>query len=82
MRIVFSDHARAQMDERNLSEETILRVIENPDKVVMQGGSRFAAQKLIRKNGKRYVLIVAYDETEDAREVVTSFLTTKFKKYL
>ncbi len=82
MRIVFSDHARAQMDERNIREEAILRVMENPDKITRQSGSRFAVQKLIRKNGRKYLLIVAYDEIEDTREVVTSFLTTKFKKYL
>ena len=82
MRIIFSDHARAQMNERNLTQDAILRAVENPDKVVKQGGNRFAAQKLIRRNGKRYVLIVVYDEIGDAREIVTSFLTTKFKKYL
>jgi len=82
MRTVFSDHARAQMNERNLTREAILRAMENPDKMVRQSGNRFAAQKLILKNGKRYLLIVAYDETGNTREVVTSFLTTKFKKYL
>lgn len=69
------------MSERNIREEEILRVIGSPDKVVRQGGNRFAAQKLVRKNGKRRLLIVAYDEIADMREVVTSFLTTKFKKY-
>lgn len=82
MRIIFSDHARAQMSERNIREEAILRAIENPDKITRQDGNRFAAQKLIRKNGKQHLLIVAYDEIEDTREVVTSFFTTKFKKYL
>ena len=82
MRIIFSDHARAQMSERNIREEVILRAIENPDKVVKQDDNRFVAQKLIRENGKRYLLMVVYDEIEDTREVVTSFLTTKFKKYL
>ena len=82
MRIVFSDHARAQMDERNIREEAILRAMENPDKVVKQRGNRFAAQKLIHKNSKKYLLVVAYDEIGDMREIVTSFVTTKFKKYL
>ncbi len=82
MKIIFSDHALAQMNERNLSEEAILHAMENPDKVVRQSGHRFVAQKLIRKNGRRYLLIVAYDEMGDTREVVTSFLTTKFRKYL
>lgn len=82
MKIIFSDHARAQMNERNLSKEAILRAMENPDKVVRQSGNRFAAQKLIHKNGKKHLLIVAYDEIGDTREIVTSFLTTKFNKYL
>ena len=82
MRIIFSDHARAQMNERNLTQEAILRAMGNSDKIVRQSGNRFAAQKLIQKNGKKYLLIVVYDEIGDTREVVTSFLTTKFKKYL
>lgn len=82
MRVVFSDHARAQMSERNIREEVILRAIENPDKITRQDGNRLAAQRLIHKDGKKYLLIVAYDEIGDTREVMTSFLTTKFKKYL
>lgn len=82
MKITFSDHARTQMRERNLSEDMVLRVMENPDKVVRQSGNRLAAQKLIGKNGKKYLLIVVYDEMGDTYEIVTSFLTAKFKKYL
>lgn len=82
MKIIFSDHARAQMSERNIREDAILRAMGNPDKITRQDGNRFVAQRLIHKDGKKYLLIVVYDEREDTREVVTSFLTTKFKKYL
>lgn len=82
MRIIFSDHACVQMNERNIHEEAILRAMESPDKITRQDSDRFAVQKVIRKNGKKYLLIVAYDEVGGMREVVTAFLTTKFKKYL
>ena len=82
MKIVFSDHARAQMRERNIAKELILRVIENPDSIKAQKSNRFAAQKLVGNNGKKYLLIAVYDEIGDTREIVTAFLTTKVKKYL
>ena len=82
MKIIFSDHAQAQTGERNIAKELILRTVENPDKVARQSSSRFAAQKLMGKNGKTYVLIAVYDEIGDTKEIVTAFLTIKVKKYL
>ena len=82
MKIIFSDHARAQIGERNIAEDLLLHTVTNPDKVVKQSRSRFAAQRLIEKNGKKYLLIIVCDEIGDICEIVTAFFTTKFKKYL
>ena len=82
MKITFSDHAREQMRERNITEAMILRTVINPDKVTKQSRGRSAAHKLMGENGKKYLLIAVYDESGSTREIVTAFFTTKFKKYL
>ena len=80
--LVFSDHARAQLKERQLSEDMIVDAVENPDKIVAQNANRYRIIKIIYKNGKQFLLIVVYDHISERIEVVTAFLTTKFKKYL
>lgn len=82
MRIVFSDHARQQMKERNLSESHILRVVQNPQQIIEQSRNRFRAVGEISRKKKRYVMIVIYDLTVGKIEIVTAFLSSKLDKYL
>lgn len=82
MDVVFSDHAVEQLKERKLSEELILSVFDDPDKIIRQSEKRYRIQKIIHKSAKKYLLIVVYDAANGTKEIVTAFLTTKFKKYL
>lgn len=82
MKIVFSQHARNQMMERNISEDEIILTVSNPDKIIEQPQGKFRAIRLIKKNGKKYLIIVIYHQTNSIKMVITAFLTTKFKKYL
>lgn len=38
--------------------------------------------KLIRRNGKEYLLVVIYDDVDRAREIITAFMTSKLDKYI
>ena len=80
--LIFSNHAQAQLKERRLSEEMVIEAVEIPDKIVAQKANRYRIAKSIQKNGKKFLLIVVYDRTDERIEIVTAFLTTKFKKYL
>jgi len=82
MKIVFSEHARNQMLERNISKEEIISTIANPEKIIKQAQKKFRAVKLIKKNDEKYLIMVIYRQTNSAKKVITAFLTTKFKKYL
>ena len=79
---MFSEHARNQMLERNISKEEIISTIANPEKIIKQTPKKFQAVKLIKRNGKKYLTVVIYRQTNSAKKVITAFLTTKFKKYL
>jgi hypothetical protein len=82
MRIVFSEHARHQVLERNLLESEIISTILKPNKIISQSHGKFQAIKLIKKNGKQYLMIVIYRKTNSSLKVITAFLTSKIKKYL
>lgn len=82
MEIRFSDHARRQMEERGLSEDMIVRTIRDTNGVTRQKENRYRACAFVRIGGKKFLLVVVYDmPTITTKEIVTAFLTTKFKKY-
>ena len=77
MRIVFSDHALHQIQERNLSKSQISRVVENPQILTNQSRNRFRAMGIISRKQKRYVLIVVYDIVGNGKkEIVTAFVSS------
>jgi len=82
LKIIFSEHARYQMVERNISESEIIFAVQYPDKMISQLDEKFQVIKLIKKNNKKFALVVIYRETNSAKKVITAFLTTKVKKYL
>jgi hypothetical protein len=57
MKIVFSEHAKHQMLERNLLESEIISTILKPDRIIPQFHGKFQALKLIKKNRKQYLMV-------------------------
>lgn len=82
MTIRFTDHAYAQLKERNLSEADVVVTIREPDHVIRQSSARLRALRKIRKRNRTYLLVVIYDEEGTSKEIVTAFITSKIKKYL
>ena len=82
MELRFTDHARQQLQERNLSESDIVKTLRKPDATIKQSSHRFRAIRKIRKHSKTYLLVVIYDMQTTHKEVITAFLTSKIKKYL
>lgn len=82
MRIIFSDHARQQMKERNILENQILHAIENPQRIITQLKNRFKIVSVVSQRKKSYALIVIYDLNAGRKEIVTAFISSKLKKYL
>lgn len=82
MEIIWSEHARKQLTERTLSQRDVIQAVTQPDKTIEQDRERFLAVKTMKRERKKYLLVVVYDERDNKKEIVTAFLTTKFKKYL
>ena len=82
MEITFSEHARRQLRERNIAESAVPETVRRPLKIIRQSERRYQVVRLIRKRGKRHLVIVIYDARNSDREIVTAFHTSKLKKYL
>lgn len=80
--IIFSEHAKDQLMERNIVARDVKVTIEKPDKLIIQLDQRLRAAKTIKMPNVKYLLVVIYERKHDTIEVVTAFKTSKFKKYL
>jgi len=82
VKIVFSSHAKWQLVERKISEREVLETIGKPASIVRQPNGRFQALKIREREGKKYLLVIIYEETSSVQEIITVFYTSKIKKYL
>lgn len=82
MKVVFSDHAESQLTERNIPKAEVIKTIKHPHQTIFERIGRWRAVRKIRRRNKNYVLVVIYDRSNSAIEVVTEFITSKINKYL
>jgi len=69
MRFVYSDHARANMTERRISNHVVEDVVVNPEQITDSRRGRKIAQKTV---GNR-LLRVVYKEAEKVYIIVTVY---------
>jgi hypothetical protein len=73
--------ARKKLDKRGISEEWIQETINDPDQLVDGFGGRIVAQKKYIIGGKEYLLRVVYEEQEDSKVVITTYVTSQVTRY-
>lgn len=81
-KIIFSFHARMQMEERKISEKLVISCLKKPLKTTLQKDNRFKAVKKVNRLKKTYLVVVIFDQLDGVKEIVTVFYTSKFHKYL
>lgn len=81
-KIVFTNHARYQMFERDINKKLVIETLASPNKIILQTNLRKQAIKLFKRNKKKYLFVVIYEKTGRFKKVITVFLTSKIKKYL
>jgi len=87
MQIIFSEHARKRMEERDISYIQVHSALVQPDKVEVDktNSNRFVAKKVyvINKAGRRHLLLVFYEvrPRRNRIEVITVVGTSKISKY-
>ena len=81
MDIVISDHARFEIAHRQLSEEVVRSIAQNPQQVVRLRKGRKACQSKYYAEGREMLLRVICEERHDLLFVVTVYRTSKIDKY-
>ncbi|TRZ77168.1 DUF4258 domain-containing protein [bacterium] len=82
IKIIFSEHAKNQLKERNIAEIRVIEAITFPDKIVKQVNQRMQAVKIYTIQSKKYLLIVVFEQTNTVKTIITAFITSKIRKYL
>lgn len=77
------DHARLQMNRRQITEEHVRRVLTSPQQVIEQRPGRLVYQSKLKfsEKNKDYLIRVVVDVDRTPPEVVTVYRTSKIAKY-
>ena len=82
MKIKFSNHAQLECNRRQVSQEVVAQVLENPDQAVLVEHDRTAFQSLVKfPNGKTYLVRVIAEQKSSELVVVTVYRTSKIAMY-
>jgi hypothetical protein len=76
----FSKHAEQQLKERNIEPELVQETLENPEQIITAGKNRKIAQRTYQREGKYFILRVAFSQQGNL-EIVTVYWTSKVSKY-
>lgn len=73
--------AMKKIAQRNIPVEWIAQTLNLPDQVVEGYEGRQVAQKVYHSSGKKMLLRVVFETTEDRKVVVTAYLTSQLERY-
>lgn len=76
-----SDHAKKEMDRRQIPEDVLDSVLHQPQQIVPESGRRKAYQSQISFGGKMFLVRAIVIETLRPPLVVTVYRTSKISKY-
>lgn len=82
MRYQFSSHALSEMKRRNISEEMVKFVLDNPEQIVSeQFGRNVYQSRMDFGTGRLFLIRVIVADNVDPAVVVTVYRTSKTGKY-
>lgn len=81
MKPQFSNHALQRMENRNISKEIVLKVIDTPDSVSLQNDSVAVYSKIVEIDSKTYLYRVFVNSEKIPTLIITAYRTSKFEKY-
>lgn len=79
--IEFTDYARLQMVERELSEVFVREALAQPDEIVAGNKGRRVVHKRLEPSYGNHLLRVVFEESDEKWVVITVYVTSKVGKY-
>lgn len=81
LEIVFSKHALEQLQLRGLTEETVLKVIENAGRYTEEEGKRIYQSIITFNDGTTHLVRVFVNAAVVPNIIITVYRTSKINKY-
>jgi len=81
MKIQYTKHAEATLEEREIARETVEELIKNPRQVIKGKGNKEIVQGILKRANGEFLLRVVYVEAEGMTKVITAYWTSKIDKY-
>ena len=81
VKIHYTKHAEAILEEREISNETVEELIENPQQVIKGKAEKQIVQGIMQRANQEFLLRVVYVEVEGTIKVITAYWTSKIDKY-
>ena len=80
---LISDHAREQMQRRQIPQEIVDNVVSLPGQVIDVHPGREVRQSLVAmgKSSRKFLIRIIVDTDRDTHEIVTVYRTSKISKY-
>lgn len=85
MKIIFTQHARFEMERREIKETTVKNIVKNPEQIISAKKNRKILQGLYFDevhNKKMLLRVVGIETSIDTFRVITVYKTSKKEKYL
>jgi len=77
VKVIYSLHALERMRQRGISKELVALCVQSPDKKEEVGG----VYRCVRKINDKVIVVICRQE-DDKIIVITSYLSSKIRKYL
>ncbi len=80
-KFIFSKHAIEQMENRNISMEIALKVLEDPKEIIIENEQTIYQSILTFNDTKEYLVRIIVNSIKNPEVVITVYRTSKIKKY-
>ncbi len=83
LEVRISKHAREQMDERGITEEMVMDIIEDPEQTIPEDEDKLIYQsiKFFEEEERNFLVRVFVNVIKDPNLVITVYRTSKIEKY-
>jgi len=79
---IFSKHAIKRIQDRNIDEEIISLIIQNPDSIIEVSDCKHIYQKKLQENDSKYLYRVFLNVCKNPNLIITAYKTSNIDKYL
>ena len=73
-------HSLEQMKHRNISKETVLSILRNPDEIKIENGKKIY-QSVVTEIEKKYLFRIFVNIQNRPNKIITVYKTSNIKKY-